>query len=70
MALNGYLMYKKKKKIASFIKEYIVYLNDNHTDMMRDVGETGVLSVDRESELRTAVENFIRDYKTPVLQSY
>jgi len=58
LAINGFLMDVEVKKINVFVKAYLEYLNDNNADLMRSVGETGILSVEQESELRTAVEKF------------
>jgi F-type H+-transporting ATPase subunit alpha len=58
IALNGYLRDIDTGKIFSFIKSCLEYLKSSHTDMMRGIGETGVLSVDQEGELRKAIEEF------------
>ena len=58
LAINGYLLDVDTGKIGSFTKRYLQYLGENHRDLMRGIGETGVLSVDQEGELRNAVEKF------------
>ena len=58
LAINGFLMDVEVNKITAFVKAYLEYLNDNHADLMRGIGETGTLSMNQESELRTAVETF------------
>jgi len=57
-AINGYLLDVDVEKINPFIHSYLEYLNRNHAALMRSIGETGQMSVDQESELRTAVETF------------
>jgi len=58
LAINGYLMNIEVKDINIFVKSYLEYLNDNHAELMRNVGETGVLSMANESEFHSAVEKF------------
>ena len=47
------------KRIASFLKEYLDYLDDNHSDLMREIGRTGVVSADQETELHDSGEQFL-----------
>jgi len=68
LAINGYLMDIEVKKIASFIKEYISFLRNDHADMMQTIGETGVLSADMEGELRSAAEHFVKRNQNPDIQ--
>ena len=58
IAINGYLLDINVKKIQSFIKLWLEYLESNHAELMKGIGETGTLSVEQEGELRTAAENF------------
>ncbi|MCL1930458.1 MAG: F0F1 ATP synthase subunit alpha, partial [Treponema sp.] len=58
VAINGYLLDVDVEKTGSFIPTYLEYLNRNHAELMRSIGETGQISADQESELRTAVEQF------------
>jgi F-type H+-transporting ATPase subunit alpha len=60
LAVNGYLLDIKAGEIASFIKAYLIYLKNKKADLMKSIGETGVVSAEQEGELRTAVEEFKR----------
>jgi F-type H+-transporting ATPase subunit alpha len=63
LAVNGYLMDIKVEKISSFVKEYLVFLKYNKPELMTKIAETGVVSVDQESELRAMIETFKGQYK-------
>jgi len=58
VAINGYLLDVDVAKINPFIQSCLEYLNRNHADLMRAIGETGQVSADQEGELRKAVEQF------------
>ncbi|MDR0290633.1 MAG: F0F1 ATP synthase subunit alpha, partial [Treponema sp.] len=58
LSINGYLLDVDVGKIASFVKSYLEYLQNNHAELMRNVGETGEVSAEQERELRTAAEEF------------
>jgi len=58
LAVNGYLMDIKVEKISSFVKDFLSLLKTQKTDLMKTIAETGVVSADQESELRTTVEAF------------
>ena len=58
LVINGQLMNVDVKQIPAFVKAYLEYLNDNHAQLMRNIGETGVVSGEQESELRNAGECF------------
>jgi F-type H+-transporting ATPase subunit alpha len=58
LAVNGYLMDIKVEKISSFVKDFLSLLKTQKTDLMKSIAETGVVSADQESELRTTVEAF------------
>ena len=60
LAINGYLVEVQTKNIGTFISNFLVYLNNNHSGMMREIKETGVLSPDQESAMRAAAESFLR----------
>jgi F-type H+-transporting ATPase subunit alpha len=63
LAINGYLMSVKVEKISLFIKNYIEYLKENKTELMKTISETGAVSIDQEGELRSAIETFKGSYK-------
>jgi F-type H+-transporting ATPase subunit alpha len=58
LAVNGYLMDIKVENISSFVKDFLSHLKTQKTDLMKNIAETGVVSADQESELRTTVEAF------------
>ncbi|MDR1575913.1 MAG: F0F1 ATP synthase subunit alpha [Treponema sp.] len=58
LAINGYLMDVKVEAISSLVKTYLEYLKNRSADLMRSIAETGVVSVEQEGELRSAVEAF------------
>jgi F-type H+-transporting ATPase subunit alpha len=58
LAINGYLMDVAVAKIASFVKSFLDYLRKNHAPLMQGIGETGVVTAEQETELRSAVEHF------------
>ena len=69
LAVNGYLMNVEVRNIDAFTKAYLAYLNEQCADLMHSIGETGQLSIEQESTLRTAVDNFVKQYTTPALQA-
>jgi F-type H+-transporting ATPase subunit alpha len=58
LATNEYLMDIESRKVASFTKSFLAFLDENHAGLMQSVGKTGVLSADQEEELHTAVKKF------------
>ena len=58
LVINGHLMNVEVKQIPVFVKTYLEYLNDNHAELMRNIGETGAVSGEQESELRNTGERF------------
>jgi F-type H+-transporting ATPase subunit alpha len=58
LAVNGYLMDIKIEDIASFVRNYIDYLEVHHTSLLSSIAQTGNISVDEENELRSAIEKF------------
>jgi F-type H+-transporting ATPase subunit alpha len=58
LAVNGYLMDIKVEKISSFVKDFLTHLKTQKADLMKSIAETGVVSADQESELRTTVEAY------------
>ena len=58
LAINGYLMDVNVEKVAFFTKSFLEYLKSNYADLMKGIGETGVVSMGQEGELRSAVEKF------------
>jgi len=58
VAINGYLLNVDVEKVSSFIPTYLEFLSRNHAELMRSIGETGQISAEQESELRSAVEQF------------
>ena len=58
LVINGQLMSVEVARIAGFAKAYLEYLDDNHADLMHEIGETGVVSGEQEGELREAGERF------------
>jgi F-type H+-transporting ATPase subunit alpha len=58
LAVNGYLMDVKTEDVSSFIKNYLSYLKTQKADLLISIAETGVISPEQESDLRSAVETF------------
>jgi F-type H+-transporting ATPase subunit alpha len=58
LVVNGYLLDIKVDDISSFVKDYLAYLKSQKTELMRSIGETGVISIEQESELHTAIKIF------------
>jgi len=58
LVANGSLMGVEPPQVAASVKAYLEYLDDNHADLMRDIGATGVVSAEQESELRAAWGKF------------
>jgi F-type H+-transporting ATPase subunit alpha len=58
LSIDGFLLDVDVDKIASFVKGYLEYLQNNHADLMRSIGEKGEVSVDQEGEFRAAAEQF------------
>jgi len=58
LVINGQLMKVDVGKIPVSVKAYLEYLNDNHVELMRGIGETGLVSGEQEGELRNAWECF------------
>jgi len=64
LVINGQLMNVKVGQISVFVKAYLEYLSDNHADLMRNIGETGVVSLEQESELQKAGASFLGQFGT------
>jgi F-type H+-transporting ATPase subunit alpha len=58
LSINGHLLDVDVAKIASFVKNFLEYLQSYHADMMRSIVETGAVSAEQEEELRAAAEQF------------
>jgi len=64
LVINGQLMNVKVGQISAFVKAYLEYLSDNHADLLRNIGETGVVSLEQESELQKAGASFLGQFGT------
>ena len=64
LVINGQLMNVKVEQISAFVKAYLEYLSDNHADLLRNIGETGVVSLEQESELQKAGASFLGQFGT------
>jgi F-type H+-transporting ATPase subunit alpha len=58
LAVNGYLMDIKIENIASFVRSYIDYLRMHNNALLESIANTGNISADEETELRSAIEKF------------
>jgi len=58
LAINGYLMDVEVKNIAPFVAGFLEYLKDNHGDLLRKIGDTGMIETEQEGELHAASEKF------------
>ncbi|MDR2793522.1 MAG: F0F1 ATP synthase subunit alpha [Treponema sp.] len=63
LSINGYLMDVPVSKVASFIKECIAYIRDHNAAVLERITETGVLDVDVEQDMRSAIESFKNSQK-------
>jgi F0F1-type ATP synthase alpha subunit len=50
----------KTEKVGGFIRDFLEYLERQHTALLKTITETGVLNEDNESDLVNAVEDFKR----------
>jgi F-type H+-transporting ATPase subunit alpha len=58
LAVNSHLMEIKVEKVSGFVKNFIEHLKDKKPELMRSIEETGVVSIDQESELHAAVDAY------------
>jgi len=58
LAVNGYLLETKIENISSFVKEYLSYLKYQKAVLMKNIAETGVVSMEQEDELHASVQTF------------
>jgi F-type H+-transporting ATPase subunit alpha len=58
LAINGYLLDIQVNGVSAFIKEFLAYLKNQKAELMKNVAESGVVSVVQEGELRAAIEAF------------
>jgi F-type H+-transporting ATPase subunit alpha len=63
LAVNGYLMDVKIEKIIKFIKDYLAFLKMSKADILRSIAQTGAISIEQESELRSGMEAFKGSWK-------
>ena len=63
LAVNGYLMEIKVEHVKSFVKEYLLYLKTQKTDLLTSIAQTGVVSVEQEGELHTSAAAFKGNFK-------
>jgi F-type H+-transporting ATPase subunit alpha len=59
LAVNGFLLDIKVDDIFSFINQYLVYLKSHKNELMKNISETGVLSVEQETEFHSAISAFL-----------
>jgi F-type H+-transporting ATPase subunit alpha len=57
-SINGYLMDVDVGKILEFIRKFIEHLKTRRTNILETIAKTGVLSMETEEELRSAIEEF------------
>ena len=58
LAINGYLIDIEINNISLFIKDFLSYLRVEKADLLKTIAETGAVSAEQESELRTATESY------------
>ena len=58
IAANGYLMDVQMNEITEFIKDYLDYIKTNCYGILEEIANTGNISVDMDSDLRSAIEKF------------
>jgi len=58
LAVEGYLLDIKTENVSAFVKEFLIHLKSEKTDLMKGVADTGVVSKEQEDELRLTVEAF------------
>jgi F-type H+-transporting ATPase subunit alpha len=58
LAINGFLIDVDLNKVASFLKDFLLFLKANKADLLRTIAETGVVSDEQENELREITENY------------
>ncbi|MDR0290178.1 MAG: F0F1 ATP synthase subunit alpha [Treponema sp.] len=63
VAINGHLMDVDVKDVASFVKAFLGYLQNNHFETIQRIGESGEASADQEAELRSALDKFKKQNK-------
>jgi F-type H+-transporting ATPase subunit alpha len=57
-AINGHLMEVETKKTASFVKEFLEYLEVHHGALLEGIGGSGLMGPEAEQELTGAIEDF------------
>jgi F-type H+-transporting ATPase subunit alpha len=58
LAVNGYLLNVKVENISAFVKECLEHLKTQKAGLISDIEQTGVLSAEQESQLRTTIEAY------------
>jgi F-type H+-transporting ATPase subunit alpha len=58
LAINGYLLNVETDDVSAFIKEYLTFLKNEKCELVKNIAETGVLSVEQETELHEAIHSF------------
>jgi F-type H+-transporting ATPase subunit alpha len=58
LAVNGYLMDIKVERVSVFVKNCIEHLKDHKSELMNSIAQTGVISVEQESELHKAIDTY------------
>jgi F-type H+-transporting ATPase subunit alpha len=58
LAVNGYLMDIKVEKVSAFVINCIEHLKDQKSELRKSIEETGVISVEQESELHSAIDAY------------
>ncbi|GBU27228.1 ATP synthase subunit alpha [Treponema sp. R8-4-B8] len=63
LAVEGFLLDIKTENVASFAKDFLLFLKDQKADLMKSIAETGVVSDQQEEELRVTVKSFKAERK-------
>jgi F-type H+-transporting ATPase subunit alpha len=58
LAVNGYLMDVEIEDVASFVRNYIDYLQVHNNALLENISKTGNISAEEEDELRSAIDTF------------
>lgn len=61
-AVNGYLMDIPVKEVRKFNKELVEFINNNYSEIFREISETGKLEDDTEEKTRKALGEFKQKY--------
>jgi len=62
LVLNGQLTDVEVKQIRPLLKAYLGRLDENHAELMKVIGETGVVTAEQEGELRDCWERFLAGF--------